>query len=287
MNSSIPSRAGNARPYAPGGVYDEPGRLGNDLAGALGLHMLVAAALIAAAYLGRNTPERWGERQASVGAIQASMVSALPLPSHAKPVEKQVLASEDENQAPLPPPKAAAEPPPRPTDILIKAKIPPKKPAPVHTEAPPRPEPHATPSEAKPVKRPPPPPTPKAQTGETTATQLPQAVSQAKNGTATATVQDRAFGARYAYYLRLVSQKVSQNWVAGEADPRASQGKHVTLLFNIDRDGTPEDVRVETHSASPSLDQSALHAVQRIDSFGPLPAGNKISIEFSFDYRAQ
>lgn len=278
MTSSTPSRTD---------AFEAPDRLGGGLAGALGLHVLVAAALVAAAYFGHSQTDRWGERQSAVGAIQASMVSALPLPAHAKPVEKQVLASEDENEAPLPPPKEATEAPPRPTDILIKAKAPPKKPAPVHTEAPPKPEPHASPSEAKPVKRPvPPPPTPKAQTGETTATQLPQAVSQLKNGTATATVQDRAFGARYAYYLRLVSQKVSQNWVASEADPRSSQGKRVTLLFDIDHDGTPGDVRVETRSASPSLDQSALHAVQRIDSFGPLPAGNKITIEFSFDYKA-
>ena len=288
MAISTPSRSGTTRPRVDAGVYGDPARAGDGLAGALGLHLLVAAALIATAYLGRNTPERWGERQASVGAIQASMVSALPLPSHAKPVEKQVLASEDENQAPPPPPKAAAEPPPRPTDILIKANTPPKKLAPIHSEALPKPEPRTAPSEAKPAKRSTPVPlSPKAQTGETTATQLPQAISQLKNGTATATVQDRAFGNRYAYYLRLVSQKVSQNWVASEADPRSSQGKRVTLLFDIDHDGTPGDVRVETRSASPSLDQSALHAVQRIDSFGPLPAGNKITIEFSFDYKAQ
>lgn len=287
MTSSSPSRTGSVRPYSTAGVYDEPTRSGDGVAGAFGLHLLVAAVLIATAYLGRKTPERWGERQASVGAIQASMVAAIPLPSHAKPVEKQVLASEDENQAPPPPPREAAEPPPKPTDILVKAKTTPKKPAPVHTEAPPKSEPHAASSATKPIKRPVPiAPTPKAESGETTATQLPQAISQLKNGTATATVQDRAFGTRYAYYLRLVSQKVSQNWVASEADPRSSQGRRVTLLFDIDHDGTPGDIRVETRSASSSLDQSALHAVQRIDSFGPLPAGNKITIEFSFDYKA-
>lgn len=311
MANPLPTRAGNPESfpspglYDPPGVYDPPGGIGNGVAGALGLHLLVGAALVAAAFLGHHDPERWGELQASVGAIQASMVSAIPLPSLAKPVEKQVLASEDEGQSPPPPPppsREAAEPPPKPTDILIKAKTPPKpapKPAPVRAEAPPKPQPKPHPeAPPKPKPRPtsvavpsarrpiPTPPTPKAQTGETAATQLPQAVSQLKNGTATATVQDRAFGTRYAYYLRLVSQKVSQNWVASEADPRSSQGKRVTLLFDIDRDGTPGDIRVETRSTSPSLDGSALHAVGRIDSFGPLPAGNKITIEFSFDYRA-
>ncbi len=279
MNPAKSIRADD--PYAPD-------RLGGGMAGAVGLHLLIAAGLIAAAYFGQHSSDRWGENQSSVGAIQASMVSAIPLPSHAKPVEKQVLASENENQAPLPPPREATQPPPRSTDVLIKAKPPaPAKPAASHTEAPAKPQPRSTPSDTPPIKHPQPaPPTPKAETGETTATQLPEAISQLKNGTATATVQDRAFGSRYAYYLRLVSQKVSQNWVASEADGRVSQGKRVTLLFDIDRDGNPLNVRVENRSGSPSLDQSALHAVQRVDGFGPLPSGNQITIEFAFDYRA-
>lgn len=262
-------------------------RLRAGMAGAVGLHVLLAAVVIGAAYLNLGKHEKWGENTAQVGAIQASMVSALPLPSHAKPVEKQVLASEDVNEAPLPAPKAATQPPPKPTDILIKAKTPekPAPPAPVHSTAP-KPETKAPPTEAPPVKHPQPAPdTPKARTGETTATQLPEAVSQAKNGTATATVEDRTFGARYAYYLRAVSQRVSQNWFSGEVDPRSSQGKRVTLLFDIDRDGAPQNVRIENRSGSTTLDQSAIRAVQRVDGFGPLPAGDKITIEFAFDYK--
>ncbi len=263
-------------------------RLGGGMAGAVGLHGLLAAVLIGAAYLGTTKHERWGEHAASVGAIQASMVSALPLPPRAKPVEKQVLASEDVNEAPLPPPKAATQPPPKPSDLLIKAKTPekPAPPAPVHSTAPPKPAVKAQPTEAPPVKHPQPAPdTPKARTGETTATQLPESVSQSKNGTATATVEDRTFGARYAYYLRAVSQRVSQNWFSGEVDPRTAQGKRVTLLFDIDHDGAPQNVRVETRSGSATLDQSALRAVQRVDGFGPLPAGDHITIEFAFDYK--
>ncbi|MGI4831461.1 MAG: TonB family protein [Janthinobacterium lividum] len=267
----------------------DPDQFGTGMTGAVGLHLLLAAGLVASMYLGHHSADRWGENQSSVGAIQASMVSAIPLPSHAKPVEKQVLASEDENQAPLPPPKEATQPPPRPTDVLIRAKTPPPaKPAPVHSQAPPKVQPNSRPTEAPPVKHPQPaPPTPKAQTGETTATQLPEAISQLKNGTATVSTPDRAFGFRYAYYLRGVSQRVSQNWVASEADARTSQGHRVTLLFDIDRDGNPLNVHVENRSGSPTLDQSAMRAVQRVDGFGPLPAGNQITIEFSFDYRAQ
>lgn len=278
----------NSTPHLDADEIRDFDRLRGGMAGAVGLHLLLAAVVIGAAYLNLGKHDKWGENAASVGAIQASMVSALPLPSHAKPVEKQVLASEDVSEAPLPPPKAATQPPPKPTDILIKAKTPekPAPPAPVHSTSPTRPEPKATPTEAPPNKHPQPAPdTPKARTGETTATQLPEAVSQAKNGTATATVEDRTFGTRYAYYLRAVSQRVSQNWFSGEVDPRTSQGKRVTLLFDIDRDGAPQNVRVENRSGSPTLDQSALRAVQRVDGFGPLPAGDKITIEFAFDYK--
>jgi len=44
---------------------------------------------------------------------------------------------------------------------------------------------------------------------------------------------------------------------------------------------------VEQSSGVPSLDVSASRALQRIDSFGPLPSdysGSKISVEYWFDY---
>jgi protein TonB len=34
----------------------------------------------------------------------------------------------------------------------------------------------------------------------------------------------------------------------------------------------------------PSLDASALHALQRVDGFGPLPAGNQITVADTFEY---
>ena len=63
--------------------------------------------------------------------------------------------------------------------------------------------------------------------------------------------------------------------------------KSATILFDIDRDGTPTNARVETRSGSPSLDMSALRAVQRVDGFGPVPSGSKVTVEFTFHYRPQ
>jgi protein TonB len=255
--------------YATTNEQDD--RFGRGIAGAIVLHIALAGIFVAVALFAHLPGSHWGESASSVGAIQASMVSAIPLPQKFKPVDKSVLTPDNVSAAPVAPPKEAVAPPPRDTDILIKSKTQPKKLGPIYTPAPPK-HPQPTPETAK------------ATTGES-ATQLPESITQLKNGTATATVQDRTFGNRYAYYVQIVSQKVAQNWYTTEADPRASQGKRATIIFNIERDGTPADVRILTPSGSPTLDTSALRALQRVDTFGPLPAGNQITVEYTFDYR--
>jgi protein TonB len=97
-------------------------------------------------------------------------------------------------------------------------------------------------------------------------------------------VQDRTFGSRFAYYVNIVNRTVAQNWYTQEADPRASAGKSVVILFDINRDGTPSNPRVETRSGSPSLDLSAMRAIQRVEGFGPLPQGDHITVEYTFHY---
>ncbi|MBW4037700.1 MAG: energy transducer TonB [Acidobacteria bacterium] len=252
---------------------DQDDKFGSGVAGAIGLHVVLAGVFVAVAMFAHTSSAHWGENASSVGAIQASMVSAIPLPQKFKPVEKSVLAPDQASPAPVPPPKEAVAPPPRPTDILIKNKNLPKKVGPVETPAPPK---HPQPT----------PPTAKAQTGQS-ADQLPQSTTQMKNGTATATVQDRTFGNRYAYYVQQVSQKVAQNWYTYEVDPKTSQGKRTTIVFDIERDGSPANVRLLTSSGSPTLDTSAMRALQRVDGFGPLPAGNQITVEYTFDYKQQ
>jgi len=96
------------------------------------------------------------------------------------------------------------------------------------------------------------------------------------------------FGTRYAWYVRVVQQKVSENWLKYEVDPGISEARRVYLTFDIGRDGHPSNVQIEQSSGVPSLDQSAVRALQRIDTFGPLPAdysGSRVSVEFWFDYK--
>jgi protein TonB len=246
-------------------------KLGSGFVGAIALHLAVAGILIAIAFLHPSNNDVWGDKTASTGSIQASMVSAIPLPSKVPPVDKSVLAPEDVSKVAAPPPKEHTIAPPKDTDILVKSNTkPPTKVATKETPAPPK-HPQPTPD------------TTKAASGEQ-ATQIAQSATPVKNGTASATVQDKAFGLRYAYYRDIVSRTVAQNWYNSEADPRASQDKHVTVQIEIMRDGSITNIQMQQRSGSPTLDQSALRALQRIDAFPALPAGDHVTVQLTFDY---
>ena len=95
------------------------------------------------------------------------------------------------------------------------------------------------------------------------------------------------FGSRYAYYVRQVTQALSQNWLKYEVDPHAMPNATVTVAFDISRDGAPSNVRITQSSGIPSLDTSAVRTLQRIDTFGPLPSdyrGGSVGAEFQFQY---
>ena len=96
------------------------------------------------------------------------------------------------------------------------------------------------------------------------------------------------FGSRYSWYVQAVQRKVTENWLKYEVDPRVDTARRVYIYFEIDRSGSPANIRVEQSSGVPSLDESAMRALQRIDTFGPLPpeyAGRYVAVEFWFDYK--
>jgi protein TonB len=95
------------------------------------------------------------------------------------------------------------------------------------------------------------------------------------------------FGTRYGWYVEIIQRKISDNWLKYEVDPRIDGGERVYITFDVARDGHPYNVKVEQSSGVPSLDVSATRALQRIDTFGPLPSdynGSEISVEYWFDY---
>ena len=259
-------------------------KLGRGFALALSLHALVAIGLIAAAWVAHDT-HRWGDANPQEGAIQASAVSAIPLPPKQRMIDKEVLADDKTSPAPTPPPPAPA---------------PKAAPRPEKTAAPPKaneipiPDKTVQPKSAKPADRPttdaarhppaaPPPPTPKATSGVSAGVQIPMAMTELKNGTASLTLDDRTFGDRYAYYIKLIGQKANQSKVEGGPDSPDARGKRAVIRFTIQRDGSPTDIVVDTRSGSAELDTSTLRAIQRIESFGPLPAGDHLVVRYNWD----
>ena len=264
------------------------GQLGGGFAGSFVLHAMVGLALVVWAYFshsGRN----WGQESATAGSIQATMVSAIPLPPKVPTDENNVLATERPSIAPAPPAPPAVQVP-KPDAIPIptrQTKVPPTpKPAEKTTPAPPKQVAKATPSVA-PSMHPvvPTQPVNKATTGEASGLRVAMSSVQNRAGTSSVNVSDQAFGSRFAYYVQQITQKVASQWYTSLLDTNAP-GHRVYINFDIQRDGTPANIRIAQPSGDTTLDQTALSAVRHIDTFPPLPdayAGSHINVTYYFD----
>ncbi len=87
------------------------------------------------------------------------------------------------------------------------------------------------------------------------------------------TVGDNDFASLFPWYVDQINRKMSQNWDKAQVDPRTPKGARVYLVFTIHRDGSHEPACSSTRSSgSPTLDNSCMRGVQRVDTFGALPA---------------
>jgi periplasmic protein TonB len=257
-----------------GEIFFEHERWGRNLAWSAALHgaftvFVIGYAWIASGGHGSN----WGAGGGG-SAMGVTLVSNVPLP--ANPVQTQnVLATESKGLSQSKPQPKVEEP----TAIPIPAKNAKKKPVP-----------QPTPTQRKPQPQPEEEASNKIPFGEGGPVSGPYAMfnAGAAKGGFGITGSGGDFGSRYAWYVRVVNQKVSENWLKYEVDPRIQNANRVYVTFDIDRGGRPSHIQIEQSSGVPSLDTSAVRALQRIDTFGPLPpdySGSKVSVEFWFDYK--
>jgi periplasmic protein TonB len=255
-------------------IFFEHGPWGRALAWSVGLHVAFAAFIVLyAVIIPATSGQGWGAGGGGE-AMGVSLVSTVPLPANPAPTQN-VLANESKGVTQSRP-KVEEPKEPDAIDIAAKqAKVKPKK-IPTATREKPQPEPDEETNqvafgEGGPVSGP---------YGNFSA-------NGAKGGFGV-TGGGGDFGTRYAWYVRVIQQKVSENWLKYEVDPRVSTAQRVYITFDVAKDGHPMNVRIEQSSGVPSLDNSASRALQRIDTFGPLPpdySGSKISVEYWFDYR--
>jgi len=255
-------------------IYFEHDRWAPALGWSLGLHVgITAALLILSAVLSAPTGTGWGAGGGGE-AIGATLVSSIPLTVAPSP-NQNVLANESKGLTKSQPKPEKVE---EPDAIPIQgknAKIKPKKQETASKE-----KPQAAPEEE----------TNQVAFGQGGPVSGPYgafSAAGAKGGFGF-TGGGGDFGSLYAWYVKTVQQKVSENWLKYEVDPGISTAQRVYITFDIARDGHPFNVQVEQSSGVPSLDISAVRAIQRIDTFGSLPpgySGNKVSVEFWFDYK--
>jgi periplasmic protein TonB len=255
-------------------IFNERENWRQPLAWSAALHALLFGAILVYGAIFGAFGENWGAGGSGGGAMSASLVSSIPLP-HA-PVETQnILANQSKGLSQsLPKPKEKPEPEAIPIpDKTVKRKAQPKAHTPTQQKA--RPV-----EQASNV-------VPYGQGGPVSGPYSVFSAGNAKGGFGF-NGGGGDFGSRFGWYVNVVRQKVSENWLQYEIDPSIHDARRVYITFDITRGGQPKNIQIEQSSGVPSLDQSAVRALQRIDSFGPLPneyAGSRVSVEFWFDYQ--
>jgi protein TonB len=256
-------------------IYFEHGRWGRALAWSAGLHVgITAFLLIYSAIFYRTSGDTWGAGGGGE-AIGATLVSTVPLP--ANPAQTQNVLANESKGLTQSQPKIQEQKEPDAIEIQGKnAKIKPKKKQETASKEKPQPEPEAETNQVA-----------FGEGGPVSGPYGTFSAAGAKGGFGI-TGGGGDFGTKYAWYVHVIQQKVAENWLKYEVDPRITTAQRVYITFDIARDGHPANVQVEQSSGVPSLDISAVRALQRIDTFGPLPAdysGSKISVEYWFDYK--
>lgn len=258
-------------------IFTEQDRWSGPLVGSVVLHTALFGVIVAYGILGSfHRGNDWGTNGSGGGAMSATLVTTVPLPSN--PEATNVLANESKGLSQtLPTPKVE-----EPEAIPIPARGAKNKPEPKQSPrsvTPPKPRREESVVQATNV-------VPFGEGGPVSGPYGVFSAGGAKGGLSFGGGGD--FGSRFGWYVDVVRRKVSDNWLKYEIDPHITSGQRVYITFDIRRDGSPAHVQVEQSSGVPSLDQSAVRALQRIDTFGPLPgdySGSQVSVEFWFDYR--
>jgi protein TonB len=231
-------------------------------------HLVLTGAMFLVAFVfGPHHSENWGINNGD--AVDATLVSASALPIPHADESNNIVANDSKGAT-------ETQPQPKPVEtedgISIQGKVKPQpiKPKPVATTTirPPRPIP--TPQDTA------------VPYGEGGPVSGPYGTFSAPHTQGGLSFKNADFGTRFAYYCRGINSTLSLNWFK----PDVQNAHRVYLLFDIMRDGSPTNVRVEQSSGVPALDQLAVRAVQRSD-FGPLPpeyTDSKLQVEFWFDY---
>lgn len=249
---------------------------GRFFGGSIVLHVGIVASLSLLVWInGRFRGNEWGNN-APPGAVQATLVSAaptVPLPSVTPPTPN-VLATQNPSPSPAAPSKETIplqepEAIPIPTHEMKRREA--EKPHP------------AAPKYSQPT-----PQTNSAAYGTAGATNLAHSMSSTTpHSNSPVSISGGDFASKFPWYVAQITRKVAENWYTQQIAPNTTVGSQAGVTFTIGRDGRPYNIHLTTPSPSPTLNMTAVQAVQRVESFGPLPdqyTGNNVSVEYTFTY---
>ncbi|MCL5006114.1 MAG: TonB family protein [Acidobacteria bacterium] len=239
-------------------------------------HGLLLVIAVVYTFLGSRMGKGWGQSLSSGSAIHVNAVASLPgvpLPSPRLTAPSTVAVES--------PGLYQTEPVPKPPPSPDVEKIPKFKEA----VKPERQKIRANPRIQKEIVPPP-----------TNAVPFGQGGKPAMNYSAVATAAGEAgiaigegnFGEQYGWYVQAVRNRISGNWLLSTISPNILTAPRVYVDFTIQRDGAVTDAHITQSSGIPEVDRSALRAVLASSPLAPLPSdysGNKVSVEFYFDYK--
>ena len=99
-----------------------------------------------------------------------------------------------------------------------------------------------------------------------------------------------AFGGRFPWYVESVQRRISSHWLMSGVDPSVRWAPRVEISFEVLRNGTIINIQMTRSSGVPSVDRSAIRAIQDSSPLERLPSdysGDKVFVEFWFDFRRQ
>lgn len=95
-------------------------------------------------------------------------------------------------------------------------------------------------------------------------------------------------GFPYYYYIQILRDKVSSNWLKALVSPGITGTYKVVIFFKIKKNGDVDEIKIEESSGLESLDLSAYRAVKLSIPFPPLPRdyeGDYLGVHFQFEFR--
>lgn len=249
-------------------IFPHADRMRGPFVGSLILHGCLFVLALFGYLIPQSRGESWGGTTAGGGAMSATLVNSIPLP-HAQPEQQNVLANESKGLAQSVPKETPKE---QPKAIPIPERESKRKGQHESTQKKPPPPQQVAKADNQ---------VPFGQGGPVSGPYNSFTVGNGKAGFDFNSGGD--FGSRFAWYVDGMRRKVTESW--SQVNPNIATARKVYLYFEINRSGQPTNIRVEQSSGVPAVDISAVRALQRIDTFGPLPgeySGRYVAVEYWF-----